>query len=111
MSIRLGQKNERAAAQMVANCFALLTGMALIIMTVSYLFKDQLLVFFGAGPAIFPYANQYMSWYLTGTAFALISAGMNQFIICQGFATVGMKSVVLGAVSNIVAGSGVQFLL
>ena len=30
MSIRLGQKNERAAAQMVANCFALLTGMALI---------------------------------------------------------------------------------
>ena len=28
MSIRLGQKNERAAAQMVANCFALLTGMA-----------------------------------------------------------------------------------
>ena len=102
MSIRLGQKNERAAAQMVANCFALLTGMALIIMTVSYLFKDQLLVFFGAGPAIFPYANQYMSWYLTGTAFALLSAGMNQFIICQGFATVGMKSVVLGAVSNIV---------
>ena len=60
MSIRLGQKNERAAAQMVANCFALLTGMALIIMIVSYLFKDQLLVFFGAGPAIFPYANQYM---------------------------------------------------
>ena len=102
MSIRLGQKNERAATQMVANCFALLTGMALIIMTVSYLFKDQLLVFFGAGPAIFPYANQYMSWYLTGTAFALISAGMNQFIICQGFATVGMKSVVLGAVSNII---------
>ena len=38
MSIRLGQKNERAAAQMVANCFALLTGMALIIMIVSYLF-------------------------------------------------------------------------
>ena len=102
MSIRLGQKNERAAAQMVANCFALLTGMALIIMTVSYLFKDQLLVFFGAGPAIFPYANQYLSWFLTGTAFALISAGMNQFIICQGFAKKGMISVMLGAALNIV---------
>ncbi len=33
MSIRLGQKNERAATQMVANCFALLTGMAVVIMT------------------------------------------------------------------------------
>lgn len=102
MSIRLGQKNEKAAARMVANCFALLTGMALVIMAAAYLLKDQLLVFFGAGPSIFPYADQYMTWYLAGTLFALLSTGMNQFIICQGFATVGMKSVVLGAVSNIV---------
>lgn len=101
MSIRLGQKNERAAAQMVANCFALLTAMALVIMAVTFVFKGPLLTFFGAGPAIFPYANEYMSWYLSGTVFALLSAGMNQFIICQGFATVGMKSVLLGAVSNI----------
>lgn len=102
MSIRLGQKNEKAAARMVANCFALLAGMALVIMAAAYLLKDQLLVFFGAGPSIFPYADQYMTWYLAGTLFALLSTGMNQFIICQGFATVGMKSVVLGAVSNIV---------
>lgn len=102
MSIRLGQKNERAATQMAANCFALLTGMALVIMAVIYLFKTPLLIFFGAGPAIFPYADEYMSWYLSGTVFALLAAGMNQFIICQGFAKIGMMSVVLGAISNIV---------
>lgn len=101
MSIRLGQKNERAATQMVANCFALLTGMAVVIMTMTFLFRKPLLVFFGASPSIFPYANEYMSWYLSGTVFALLAAGMNQFIICQGFAKVGMKSVVLGAVCNI----------
>lgn len=101
MSIRLGQKNERAAAQMVANCFALLTGMAVVIVTMTFLFRNPLLVFFGASPSIFPYANEYMSWYLSGTVFALLAAGMNQFIICQGFAKVGMKSVVLGAVCNI----------
>ena len=88
MSIRLGQKNERAAAQMVANCFALLTGMAVVIMTMTFLFRKPLLVFFGASPSIFPYANEYMSWYLSGTVFALLAAGMNQFIICQGFAKV-----------------------
>lgn len=102
MSIRLGQKNERAATQMVANCFALLIGMALVIMTAIFLIKAPLLRFFGASPAIFPYADEYMSWYLSGTVFALLAAGMNQFIICQGFAKVGMQSVVLGAVSNIV---------
>ena len=102
MSIRLGQKNERAAAQMVANCFALLTGMAVVIMTMTFLFRKPLLVFFGASPSIFPYANEYMSWYLSGTVFALLAAGMNQFIICQGFAKVGMKSVLIGAVCNII---------
>ena len=86
MSIRLGQKNERAATQMVANCFALLTGMAVVIMTMTFLFRKPLLVFFGASPSIFPYANEYMSWYLSGTVFALLAAGMNQFIICQGAA-------------------------
>lgn len=102
VSIRLGQKNERAATQMLANCFALLTGIALGIMAVGYLFKGPLLIFFGAGPGIYPYANEYMTWYLSGTVFALLAAGMNQFIICQGFAKVGMQSVVVGAMSNIV---------
>lgn len=101
MSIRLGQKNEKAAAGIVANCFALLTAMGLGIMTLTFLFKDSLLTWFGASPAIFPYADEYLTWYLTGTLFALLASGMNQFVICQGFAKVGMLSVVLGAVINI----------
>lgn len=102
MSIRLGQKNEKGAQKVVANCFVLLIIMAAVLMAVTYCFKERLLTVFGAGPAIFPYANEYLTWYLSGTAFALLSAGMNQFIICQGFARVGMMSVLLGAVSNIV---------
>ena len=39
---------------------------------------------------------------MCGTVFALIAAGLNQFIICQGFAKLGMKSVMLGAVVNLV---------
>lgn len=101
MSIRLGQKNERAAYQIVANCFALLAGMAVCIMAAAYLFKDQLLRWFGASQSIFPYADAYLSWYLVGTVFALLSTGMNQFIICQGYAKMGMLSVVIGAVCNI----------
>lgn len=102
MSIRLGQKNEKGARQMVSNCFALLTVIAVAVMTVTFLFKDRLLMFFGATANTFPYANTYMTWYLIGTVPALLSVGMNQFIICQGFAKTGMKSVMLGAVSNII---------
>lgn len=102
MSIRLGQKKELMARRIVANCFVLLLAMAAVIMTFAYLFKGYILTWFGASPAIFPYANEYLTWYLAGTAFALISTGMSQFIICQGFARVGMTAVILGAVSNII---------
>ena len=87
MSIRLGQKNEKAAQNVVANCFVLLAVMAAVLMTVMYLFKNQLLTVFGAGSAIFPYADEYLTWYLSGTAFA---------------PKVGMMTVLLGAVSNII---------
>ncbi len=101
MSIRLGQKNEKGAEQIVANCFCMLSAMAVGIMILAYIFKDYLLTWFGASPAIFPYANEYLSWYLIGTVFALLSTGMCQFIICQGFAKMGMLSVVVGAACNI----------
>lgn len=102
MSIRLGQKDEKAARQILANCFLMLSVMAVLLTGVSMLLREKLLWWFGAGEITFPYAKEYITLYLPGTFFALIATGLNQFIICQGFAKVGMKSVMLGAVSNIV---------
>lgn len=102
MSIRLGEKNERAASQILANCFLMLSVLSVVLTVVSLALKDRLLWWFGAGEGTFLYAQQYIRIYLLGTVFALMTAGMNQFIICQGFAKIGMKSVVLGAVTNIV---------
>ena len=63
--------------------------------------REPMLMLFGASEATFPFAGAYFSAYLCGTAFALLSTGMCQFIICQGFAAQAMLSVVLGAVMNI----------
>ncbi len=101
LSIRMGEKNHRAASQVVANSFMMLAVMGAVLTVVSYAMKDHLLRWFGASEAIFPYGDKYISVYLAGTVFALFSSGMNQFIICQGFARVGMKSVMLGAVLNL----------
>lgn len=102
ISIRLGEKNERAARQILANCFLLLGVLAAAITILSLLLKNHLLMWFGASEGTFGYANQYITIYLCGTMFALMSTGMNQFIICQGFARIGMKSVIIGAVCNII---------
>jgi len=80
----------------------LLTVLAAVITVFSLMVKDKLLMWFGASEATFSYANDYITICLLGTIFALLSTGMNQFIICQGFAKVGMKSVLLGAVCNII---------
>lgn len=102
MSIRMGEKNQRAASQILANCFLLLAVLSVLFTISSFLAKEKLLMWFGASEATFSYANDYITICLLGTVFALLSTGMNQFIICQGFAKTGMKSVLLGAVCNIV---------
>lgn len=102
LSIRMGEKNEKAARQVLANSFMMLSVIAAVLTVVSLIMKERLIMWFGASAATFPYADRYITIYLLGTVFALFASGMNQFIICQGFAKVGMKSVMLGAVLNLV---------
>lgn len=102
LSIRLGEKNTREARQVLANCFVLLLGMAAAITVLALFLKEHLLWWFGATKANFSYAETYMTVYVLGTVFNILALGLNQFIICQGFAKIGMASVVLGAVCNIV---------
>ncbi len=102
MSIRLGQKNQKEAERILANSFLMLLVMSALLMAGGYASKDFLLTTFGATETIFPYADTYMTVYLAGTFFSILSLGLNQFIICQGFAGLGMLSVVIGAVCNII---------
>lgn len=101
MSIKLGQKDPQNAKKILANCFLLLMGMSVLLMFFCYLSKDWLLTTFGATETIFPFADTYMTIYLTGTLFSILSLGLNQFIICQGHANLGMLSVIIGAACNI----------
>ena len=102
MSIRMGEGDRKAARQIVANCFLLLCVFSLFLMLLLFPLRIPMLRLFGASETTLPYAATYFSIYLLGTPFALLSVGMNQFITCQGFAKVAMKSVVLGAICNIV---------
>lgn len=111
ISIRMGEGRQEEARRILANCFLLLTGLALALMGVAYATRRPALLLFGASPETLPYAMDYYSCYLTGTVFALLSTGMNQFIICQGFAKKGMQSVMLGAVLNILLDPVFIFLL
>ena len=72
-------------------------------MTTGFLiFKEPILWAFGASEATIGYALDYLSIYVLGTIFVQIALGMNSYINTQGFAKIGMMTVVIGAVINIV---------
>ncbi len=86
----------------MGNSFVMLCGSGLILMIIGLLFHKPILYLFGASDETFPYAQQYIVIYLLGSVFVMISLGMNGFINSQGFSQIGMMTVILGAVTNIV---------
>ena len=66
------------------------------------LVKEPMLLLFGATPETLGYASDYLTIYLWGSIFVEISMGLNFFITAQGFSTMSMATVLIGAVTNIV---------
>lgn len=102
MSINLGAGQKQKAEKILANSFLMVCVAAVLLMVIVLPLREPMLRLFGASDMTYPYAEKYFVVYVCGTLFALMSTGMNQFIISQGFAQIGMKSVVIGAVLNIV---------
>lgn len=102
MAMRMGEGRKRQASRILNTCFLTLCVLSLVLTTLFLLTKDHLLMWFGASKSTFPYANTYLTIYTAGTFFALMANGMNSFLICQGYSGLGMATVMLGAVLNIV---------
>ena len=102
LGIALGEGNQRRAEKILANCFVMLCGTAAIVTAVVLALKRPMLLLFGASEVIYPYASAYFTIYVSGTIFALLSNGLYQFVIAQGYAKTGMCSIMLGAVMNII---------
>ncbi len=101
-SIERGKGNNEKAEEIMGNSFTLLIILSVILMIVGFLFKDQILWLFGASSETFSYADSYMTIYLCGTLFVLLELGLNAFINAQGFGRIGMMTVLIGAVLNII---------
>ena len=100
-SIFRGQKKERDASRIMNTSFSMLVLSAVVLMLTGLLFACPLLVLFGASQEALVYAYPYMMIYLAGTLPSMLAVGMNPFINAQGYATVGMLSVTIGAAANL----------
>lgn len=115
-SIYRGKGEPQRAANVMNTSFTMVCVCAVVLMAVGFIFARPLLVLFGASTDALVYAYPYLMIYLIGTLPSMIATGMNPFINAQGYSTIGMTSVAIGAVANLlldplfifVLGFGVQ---
>lgn len=115
-SIYRGKGEPQRAANVMNTSFTMVCVCAVVLMAVGFIFARPLLVLFGASTDALVYAYPYLMIYLIGTLPSMIATSMNPFINAQGYSTIGMTSVAVGAVANLlldplfifVLGFGVQ---
>ena len=71
-------------------------------MVIGDIWAGPILDFFGAGLENLVYAKSYFEIYLAGNIFAMLSGGMNPYITAQGFPRIGMMTIAIGAITNMV---------
>ncbi len=110
-SMELGKGDKKRAAEIQNTAFRLLLLLGISLTILGEVFGRKLLLLFGAEESEVPISLSYLQIYLLGTVFLMISSGMNSYINAQGYAAIGMCSVVIGAVSNLILDPVLMFLL
>ena len=100
-SIHMGKQDNDSAENILSNCFSLQIIISVILTVILLIWGKDLLLAFGASENTISYAVDYMNVYAFGTLFVQLTLGMNAFITAQGFTSISMVSVLIGAVCNI----------
>lgn len=101
-AIELGKGNAKKAEQILNTALVLLLSVAVALIPLMLIFKQEILLLFGANSVNLPFANAYLNVYIIGTPFVMISLGLSQYITAQGKTLFAMISVLIGAIFNII---------
>ncbi len=102
VAIHMGKAEKEDAEKILGGGVAMLSVIAVVITVVLLLTAEPVLRLFGASDQTLPFAADYLKIYVVGTIFVLFSLGLNPFITTQGFSKDAMKTVLIGAVCNII---------
>jgi len=102
ISRALGEKNHEKARRAAGNVMAFSIAFGLAMTLLGYFFIDQLLIMLGASEAIIPYAREYLSIILLGSAFFSFGMAMSHVIRAEGKPKIAMAAMLISAVLNII---------
>ena len=101
-TIARGEKKDEQAERIMGTSFTMLLLIGAFLTAVLYLSAPAVLRLLGGDDVTLPAALGYFRIYVLGSVPVLVSLGMNPFINAQGFPRIGMMTVIIGAVLNIV---------
>ncbi len=101
ISVKLGQKDYQTAEHLLGNTVTLNLIVGLLFMTVSLIFLDLILRFFGASDVTLPYARQFMEVILLGNMITHMYFGMNAVLRASGKPRHAMYAVLFTVGMNI----------
>ena len=101
-AIFMGKKENDNAEKVLGNCTSAMIILSIVLTVLIQLKGKNLLMIFGASDVTIKYAWEYMKYYSLGTIFVQLSLGLNAFINTQGFSKIGMMTVLIGAILNII---------
>lgn len=101
-SIARGKKQEEHANHIMENSFTILLLFSFVLIFLMLLLRRPLLLIIGANEESLPYAMEYFTIYLLGSTFVMISLGMNPYINAMGNSRIGMFTILIGAVVNLI---------
>ena len=97
-----GRGDNKEAGLVMGNSFLLSVITGFVLMVIVLIFTKPILYAFGASDSTYPFARDYLRIYALGSVPVLITLSMTAFINSQGFAAIGMVTVLIGAVLNII---------
>ncbi len=100
-TMKIGQNDLREANNIFNTSFVLLLSFGILISIVAYFFAENIVTLFGCPSSAISFATEYLRIYALGSAFVLLSQGLNPFITALGHSFVAMISILIGALLNI----------
>ena len=100
--LHLGRREQEEADRTFANAVVLLLSAGVLLMVFGLIFVEELVVFFGASPTVMAESAKYMSITLLGQPFAMCNMAFTAIIRADGNPQYMMRSMIIGAVLNLI---------
>lgn len=102
LSVRLGQRDYDSAKHILGNLVTLNIIVGILFATISFMFLDDILFFFGASEATLPFARSFMEIILLGNVVTHLYFGINAALRSSGHPKQAMYATIITVVMNVI---------